>query len=146
FTLTQGSALVNVSATPSSGSGLSQKFAALYSDSNGLADINVVMLSVNTSSSLANACVVEYVRATNQLFLMNDAGTTWIGPGAPGSPGTLQNSQCTLDLQTSSASSVGTEVTVNYALSFANSFQGSKSVFMKTSNASLSTGFETMGT
>jgi hypothetical protein len=138
---------VNVSVTPAAGGGLTQEFAAVYSDSNGLADINDVMLSVHSSSSLTNGCVARYVRGTNQLFLMNDAGTAWLGPGTPGSAGTVQNSQCTLDPQSSSTISAGNNLTVNYALSFAQPFQGQKSIFMNLSNnVSLSTGFEIKGT
>jgi hypothetical protein len=145
ITLTQGSALVNVSVTPSSGTGLSQVFAALYSDTNGVTDINTVMMTVNASSSPASGCALEYIRGSNQLFLMNDAATTWLGPGTPGSAGTLQNSQCALDLQTSSTTAVGINLTVNYALTFASSFQGSKSIFMSISNASVNTGMEAKG-
>lgn len=146
ITLTQTSALVNESVTPSSGTGLSQIFAALYSDTNGLSDINAVMLSVSTSSSLSNGCVVEYVRGTNQLFIRNDAGTTWVGPGTPGSAGILQNGQCSLNLQTSLISSAGNSLTVNYGLSFAASFSGSKATFMGISNSSVTTGLQAKGT
>src|SRR4051812_10114498 len=85
LTLTQASALVNQSVTPSLGTGFSATFAALYFDSNGITVINAVMMAVNTSSSLVSGCVAEYVRGTNQLFLRNDAGTAWLGPGTPGS-------------------------------------------------------------
>jgi hypothetical protein len=145
--VTQSSAVTAASVTPSFGVGTSQTFSALYADSNGAADINTVMLNVNGSSNLANACAVEYVQASNQLFLMNDAGTTWLGPAIPGSPGALQNSQCSINSQVSSVSPAGKNLTVNYALSFAVAFNGVKSVFLNVSNnASLSSGWQPVGT
>jgi hypothetical protein len=124
MTLTQTSALLNVSVAPSAGVGLAQGFTAVYSDSNGMADISAVMMSVHTSSTLANACVARYFPQTNQLFLMNDAGTVWLGPGTPGAAGTLQNSQCIMDLQSSSTNSAGNQLAVSYSLSFAQPFLG----------------------
>jgi hypothetical protein len=145
--VTQASAVAPVSVTPSSGVGLSQNFAALYSDVNGFSGINTAMLNVSVSSSVANACVVEYIRGTNQLLLMNDAGSGSLGPGTPGSAGTLQNSQCTLNLQSSSVAAAGNNLTVNYALTFEASFMGSKSIFMNVSdNANVSSGWQAMGT
>jgi hypothetical protein len=146
-TLVQASVIAPVSLTPSSGVGMSQEFAADYSDTNGVADINAAMMSINKSSSLVNGCVIEYIRGANQLFLMNNAGTAWLGPGTPGSPGTLQNSQCTLDLQGSSTNSSTNHLTVNFALSFTSSFMGLQTTFMNLSNnASLSPGWQAMGT
>jgi hypothetical protein len=105
------------------------------------------MLNINNSSSLVNACAVEYVRASNQLFLMNDAGSSWLGPAIPGSAATLQNSQCTLNAQTSSVSPSTNNLTVNYALSFAVPFSGPKSVLLNiTNNASLSSDWQAIGT
>jgi hypothetical protein len=145
--VTQDSALSVVSVTPAAGTGLAQIFAGLYSDTNGVADINTAMLDINTSTSLASGCAIQYVRGSNQLFLMNDAGTTWMGPGIPGDAGTLQNSQCTLGLQASSINSAANNLTVNYALTFNSNFQGLKSIFMNaSSNGSLTTGWQPRGT
>jgi hypothetical protein len=55
---------------------------------------------------------------------MNDAGTVWLGPGTPGAAGTLQNSQCIMDLQSSSTNSAGNQLAVSYSLSFAQPFLG----------------------
>ena len=60
--------------------------------------------------------------------------------------GTLQNSQCTFNLQNSSVVSGGNNLTVNYALTFSNTFAGAKSIFMDVSNnADLNTGWQLRG-
>jgi hypothetical protein len=146
FNVTQSSAVTAVSVTPSYGIGTSQTFSAVYSDSNGFADINTAMLNINNSSSLASACVVRFSLASYQFFLMDDVGSSWIGPVTLGST-TLQNSQCTLNVQTSSFSASANNLTVSYALSFAASFSGAKSVFLNVSNNSaLSSGWQAIGT
>jgi hypothetical protein len=89
-----------------------------------------------------NGCAVEYVRASNQVFLRNDADTTWIGPGTPGAAGTLQNSQCSVSLQSSSTLSSGNNLTFNVALTFKSAYLGQKAIFLNiSSNSSLSTGW-----
>jgi hypothetical protein len=52
------------------------------------------------------------------LWLMNDAGTAWLQPKALGSAGSLQNSQCTIDLSRSSATGNGTALSISLAMTF----------------------------
>jgi hypothetical protein len=145
--VTQDSAVAAVSVTPFSGAGTTQTFVGLYSDTNGFSDINTVMLNINTTSSLAGGCTVRYVRASNQMFLRNDADTTWTGPGTPGTGGILQNSQCALNLQVSSILSSGNNLTLNVALTFSSALRGQKSTFLNvTNNSNLSTGWLEKGT
>jgi hypothetical protein len=119
-----------VSVTPSSGSGFNQVFNFLYSDPDGFADLSAVYTIINNPLSAANGCMVGYLRAANLLLLMNDAGSPWIGPAAPGSAGTLQNSQCTVNLSGSSVSTSGTNLTLNLSLTFSPSFAAAQSIFM----------------
>jgi hypothetical protein len=63
-----------VSLTPNSGNGASVTFQAVYADPNGAADLNEILLQVNTSQSSANACYVYYQPQTNNLYLANNAG------------------------------------------------------------------------
>ncbi len=75
-----------VSVTPNSGSGLGpQSFSFVYSDPNGFAYLNTVQALFSATGSGSNSCWALYVRATNSLYLMNDAGTNWLGPMTPGS-------------------------------------------------------------
>ena len=50
---------------------------------------------VNPTPSIPqNTCHGFYDRATNGIYLYNDALTVLLGPLTPGTSGTLQNSQC----------------------------------------------------
>ena len=122
---------VAVSVTPSSGSGLGpQTFSYLYTDGSGYQNISFAESILGTSANLTGSCSTMYVPATSGVYLMNDAGGSWLGPLKIGQSGTLQNSQCTLNAQTSSASGSGTSLTVNLALSFQPTFIGLLNNFM----------------
>src|SRR5438309_449270 len=94
----------NVSVSPAAGTGASQTFTFVYSDPYGYADINWVGMLFQSTLYGANACFLEYTRATNIIQLVNDTGGGFAGSAALGSAGTLSNSQCTLNLATSLAS------------------------------------------
>jgi len=62
-----------------------------------------------------------------------------------GATGTLQNSQCTLNVGASSVVLSGTSLTLNLALGFQAAFAGSKNVYMFVQNASLGSGWSQQG-
>jgi hypothetical protein len=119
-----------VSVTPSSGSGASQTFAFLFTDLKGYSAISTVSMVINTSPSGTSSCYLYYVRASNALYLANDAGNAWMGPLIPGQSGTLQNSQCSVDGAGSSVSASGNNLTVNVALTFLPAYNGLKNIYM----------------
>ena len=140
---------VAVSVTPSSGSGLGpQTFSYLYSDGSGYQNISFAESILGTTSNLAGSCSTMYVPATSSVYLMNDAGGSWLGPLTIGHSGTLQNSQCTLNAQTSSASGSGTSLTVNLALSFQPTFIGLLNNFMLAQDTvnNFTSGVQNLGT
>jgi hypothetical protein len=123
--------------TPASGSGSSQTFALQYSDTAGATDLSTawVFFSPMLGSSVANSCLTYYHRATNTLFLLNDAGTAYAS-AMVGSSGTLQNSQCAITLGGSSTVMLsGTTLTLNLAMTFTPAFNGAKNIFMYAANA-----------
>src|SRR5205085_6094278 len=95
---------------------------AVYSDTVGYTSLSYVHLLVNSSLNAANACYVAYQRSSNTLILLNDAGTSWLGPITAGSAGTLQNSQCVLNGSGSSATGFGNSLTFTASLSFKSPF------------------------
>src|SRR5204862_70088 len=101
-----------VSVTPSSGSGSSQTFAFVYSDPNGFTGLPWVQTIVNATLTGSAACYTHYNRLGNQVLLLNDAATGWLGPVTLGTAASVQNSQCTVNAQSSSASGAGTNLTV----------------------------------
>ena len=119
-----------VSLTPNAGSGKSVTFQAVYSDPYGTADLNELQLEMNAGQSSANACYVYYQPQGNHLYLADNAGT-WITPAlTPGVAGMASNNQCTLNAASSSVSTVGNAMTLNFALSFSSTFTDLKYVFL----------------
>jgi hypothetical protein len=122
---------LEISVAPNSGSGASQVFAFEYSDTNGYTHLSLVYAGFSSAAYTdAHSCRGEYVRATNVLYLKNDAGTVFLGPVTPGSVGTLSNSQCTLNAGASSVSGSGNILTLKLALSFTPAFAGTQEIFI----------------
>ncbi|MCW5978184.1 MAG: hypothetical protein KIT09_08905 [Bryobacteraceae bacterium] len=124
----------NVSVSPSSGSGVTQVFQFVYSDSKGFDNIANAYMLVNGAASYPNGCFVQYMASQNSLYLRNDASTAWMGPVAVGSGGGLNNNQCTVNTGSSSVSGSGNNLIVNVSLTFATKFTGQKTIYMFASN------------
>jgi hypothetical protein len=140
-----------VSVTPSSGSGSSQTFSLLYSDTKGFADIGWAEVNINSSLSATSACYVHLDRltASNHAWLLKDGGSGWDGPVILGLPGSLQNSQCVINSGLSSASGAGNNLTVNLVTIFTSSFAGQKNIYMQTHgymDSNPTTGWQSRGT
>ena len=146
-TYTQSASVV--SATPNSGSGLGpQTFSYLFSDTSGYQNISVVQTVLNTSGNLPGSCSTMFQPASSGLYLMNDAGSSWMGPLTIGQPGTLQNSKCTLNAGASSASGSGINLTVNLGLTFQPTFLGLQNNFTLAEDTvnNLTSGWQSEGT
>lgn len=120
-----------VSVTPASGSGANQSFSFVYADPKGYATIVSASVNINASLVAASACYLYYVRASNALYLANDAGTAWLTPVTPGQSGTLQNSQCSVSSAASSVTTNGNNLTLNLSITFQSSFKGAKNIYME---------------
>jgi uncharacterized repeat protein (TIGR01451 family) len=149
WTVPLSSAPAPVSVTPVSGSGLSQTFAFQYADTLGATDLSAAWVwftsNFNTVSS-ANSCIAYYVRATNQVNLINDAGTAILSSAAPGAAVTLSNSQCSLNMATATIVTSGNNLTVNLPVTFTAGYAGAKGIFMFASGSSANSGWQSMGT
>ena len=73
----------------------------------------------------AHSCVLYYQPSTNQVNLLNDAGTAWTA-ATPGATTTLQNSQCSLNVAASSVTQNGNTLTLNLAMTFKPAFSGAQ--------------------
>jgi hypothetical protein len=133
-----------VSVTPNTGSGSSQTFAFEFSDGNGAADIASAQLDISAQLSATNTCYFYYSRASNALYLANNAGA-WQGPLTIGSAGTLGNNQCSVNAGTSSVSMSGNTLTLNLALTFEAAFAGAKNIYMEVQNATMDSGWSLHG-
>ena len=137
-----------VSVLPSSGNGLTGSFSFLFADPNGYADISSVSMNFGAGNSTSGACYLSYSPPpANTLSLLNDAGTAAVGSQSLGTPGTLQNSQCSINTGASSSSGSGNNLTVNLALTFKGAFAGTKNIYaFATGQSGSASGWQTMGT
>src|SRR5260370_15543773 len=118
-----------VSATPSAGTGLTQTFSFVFSDTGGCANLYWAQVVINSTLSGFQACYFSYNRGPNAIGLDGD-NNTWPNPVTVGSGGLLSNSQCTVDATASSFSVSGNNLTLNVAITFSPSFAGTKNIYM----------------
>ena len=122
------------SVTPNPASGVNQTFALNYSVHNGRGYSDLMWLYVRGNLE-AHGCMVGYTPGYGGrlagLYLLNDAGTAWLGPLAPGATGTLGNSQCTVNGAGSSVSGSGQTLTLNLSLSATAIFVGTQQLYMQ---------------
>ena len=123
---------------PNAGSGTTQTFSFTYSDSVGATDVTTAWAWFNTSlaSSSARSCLVYYDRAARTVNLIDDTATQWVS-NSLSSGATLQNSQCSVSLAGSSATTSGTTLTLNLAMTFKSAFAGAKNIYMYTASATI---------
>jgi hypothetical protein len=129
-----------ISLSPSSGSGSTQSFTAVYSDPNGAGDLASVRILFNTAIAGANACYVFYYPAGNALYLENNANNGTAGPLTPGSPSSISNTQCTLAGTGSSSNVSGANLTLKVALTFSKTFTAEKNVYLRADESNGTTG------
>jgi hypothetical protein len=135
------------SVSPASGSGSVQSFALKYSDSAGAADLGTAWtwISSTSASTAANSCMFYYNRPANTLLLLNDAATAWTS-ATLGATGTLQNSQCSIAMGSSTtASSSGNTLTINAAVRFKPAFNGTKNLSLYAAGSTSNSGWQTRG-
>ncbi|MEZ5404312.1 MAG: hypothetical protein R2729_31825 [Bryobacteraceae bacterium] len=118
---------------PSSGVGLNQPFTFTFTDDNGFADLNVLNVLINDAVDGRNACYVAYVRSTNTLYLVNDAGAAG-GPFAGSlslpTSAAIGNSQCTIRGTGSSAVTAGNTITLVLNIGFSSGFGGRRLFYL----------------
>jgi outer membrane protein assembly factor BamB len=117
----------DVSLAPSTGAlavNTKLTFAAKYSDADGYADISSCYLLINTSASYTNSIDVLYHVGSNQIYLLNDDNTAWLGPCTLGSANTLSNSQCIVYCADTTTAGTGNVRTVNFRIQLKPSVSG----------------------
>jgi len=138
-----GDAPQAVSVSPNSGQGATPNFAATFSDASGATAITVADLLIQAPSAAASVCYVVYLGGSNQIGLVNDAGT--VSYVTMGGGGTVSNSQCTLSGSGSSAAVSGSQLILSPALTFLPGFGGAKAVYMYAAAGALTNGWQAMG-
>jgi hypothetical protein len=118
-----------VSVSPSSGSGDSQAFTAVFSDGNGFADLRFVYVLINQYLTWQGSCGLRYDRVANKLEMINDQGSTWQTGLTPGS-GTISNSMCSVTGSGVAVNSSGNTLSVSFPVTFQSGFTGTKNVWL----------------
>ena len=137
---------VAVAVDPSSGEGLQRRFQFTVADPNGARDLRSARLLIHHALSAAGGCYLNYRPAEGSFWLRDDTNQSWLGPGQPGAAAVLSNSQCRLDLASSSVSQSGAQLVVFAALSFPASFVGPKSLYVLAEDAnSTNSGWQRLG-
>jgi hypothetical protein len=143
--LTEGPQAPSVSVLPSSGSGSSATLQFRFSDPYGFQSLSVALAVVNPVLSAANSCYIFVDTRSRWIYLANDAATNWLGPVAPGTAATLQNSQCAISVGAASSLGAGDTLGFSLPLSFP-AGAGMKNVYMYAEDASgLNTGWQQRG-
>lgn len=143
-TTTTNAAPVVVSVSPSAGTGTDAVLTGTYSDANGAASIFEVYLSVANGVPASGACstMLRY----GQLWMRDDSGYGWIGPGTPGTTGTVQNSQCRISMSNAAVTLSGNTLTLRLPITFLGSFTGTKDIMLLAGDTSgVSSGWQKMG-
>jgi hypothetical protein len=136
-----------VSVQPTSGSAWSHTFTFVYSDQDGATDLSSVQALVNASQTTASACYLSVDPVAGSVSLASDSGTGWLGPVALGSPVTLQNSQCSVNVGSSAGAISSGVYTLQLALTFAPGFAGAKNVYAyAASRQPRNSGWQKLGT
>ncbi|MGI8990259.1 MAG: beta-propeller fold lactonase family protein [Bryobacteraceae bacterium] len=132
--------------SPNAGTGTSQTFQLAGSDRNGFADLRFLEFVVNQDTRGKATCWIDYNRPKNLIYLLNDSGSDFLGPITLGVPGTLSNSECTVDGGGSSVSGSGNTLNLSLALSFSAQYTGLKnSYLLAISQSGLDSGWQNRG-
>jgi hypothetical protein len=105
--------------TPSihaSPAGSAQTFSAVYSDSEGYEGLKTASILINETAAEANGIFVRHDRSNGKLYLLNDAGTAYVGNCLPGSAASLTNSQGTLNCLLTSVGGSGNDLTIDWSI------------------------------
>jgi hypothetical protein len=139
-----------VSATPNNPSTSPQLFTITARDPNGFADINRIGFLISSDSTLtANACHGYYDRATNAVYLDDDALSSKTGPLTPGSAAKIENSQCVINGPASALyQAAGTDLAIKLDIVLKSNFasQSRKIFFLARDNQAAETGWVQTGT
>ena len=135
-----------VSVAPASGTGMTQTFLFTYVDPSGPGDLASVSAAFGNPAG-PGSCDVQVTPDNNEASLSQGDGYFGVGPGALGSQGTLQTSQCTLNLANSSAVWSGNTLAVALSLTFSSSYSGPQIISAEAFGFSvIGPGWRTVGT
>jgi hypothetical protein len=136
-----------LSASPSSGAGMSRQFTWTASSPTGYGFLTDLFILFAGSVNGQNACYIHYSASSNLLFLADNSGSTWLGGLVPQTSGTIGNPQCSIDASQSSISGSGNQLTLNVMVTFQPYFAGPQNDYLIAyDNAGLTSQWQQVGT
>jgi hypothetical protein len=113
---------LNVSVSPSSGSGTSKTFAFTVSSAAGYRNIAWIQVAVG-------GCYFDYIVPSDYLYLGSESGVV-------GTSSTIQNSACQINLATASTSGATNNLTLNLTIASLSGMTGPQNIYMATADLS----------
>jgi hypothetical protein len=116
-------------AVPNSGGGASASLSFTFLDANGADDIWWTQIIINDRIGHVGACTIHLDRISRLLYLVDDAGVSFLPGVDPGTSASVENGQCQLRMSGTTTSVSGTVLTLTLDVAFKSSFQGDKVVY-----------------
>jgi hypothetical protein len=101
----------------------------VFRDSNGADDLGVVNILINRALDGRGACYVAYNAATEQLYLVDNAGTGLLELAATPSTAAVENGQCRIERSSVSAVKSADRLTLALAMQLNQAFTGPLAVY-----------------
>jgi hypothetical protein len=117
-----------LSVNPSSGAGTTRTFTVRYSDTATAASLQQVYAIFSSALTEVNSCTVIYDVPSKQIILLGDDPAT-VQSAEPGARETFQNSQCSLNVATSSVAVNRDTLAIRIAIRFSAGYAGEKNIF-----------------
>ena len=119
-----------------------------FTDPNGFSDLGVVNILINDFLDGDHACYIAYSRAQGVFYLVNDGGNALLPPLAPGSLGTLGNSQCTIVGAATSVNANNNTLSITLDLLWGSGFAGNRVIYgaARSNGDVLNSGWQAVGT
>jgi hypothetical protein len=133
------------SVSPTAGTGATQTFTFVSSSASGAGSIAEIFTLFNYDLDGGGACFLIYYPGINTIALANDTASAWTTQTLPAT-GTLQNSQCSLNLATVAAVSIGNSIQLTVGLTFLAGLPGPQNVYSITfDSANATSGWRQLG-
>ena len=129
--------------SPNNGSGATQTFTFVFSDSQNAANLTILSMLFAPSMTFANACSISVNTQAGTVGLTSDNGLVTTAR-LLGSTTTLQNSQCAVGATSMTVSGLSDILTVT--VTFMGAFDGVQNIYMYAANATSNTGWVQAGT
>ncbi len=132
-------------AEPAAGFGFNQKFRFTFADGNGVNDLGVLNILINSALDGRNGCYLAFVQAANTLFLVPDNGEGLLPGIVPGGAGLIVNSQCAVHMPAAAVNRSGNVLTLDLDIAFSPAFSGNKVIYQAARDATNNSGWIQQG-